>query len=395
MNYDVLVWPSASRLLEMILINLAELAGYQLRDGQPPVALPATDDGNVRERVDRLLRVLAEDLRSARAFHLGIRSLIEQCRAVLAREPFSTQALLALVDARYQQQRKHRKSIRDHADSSRQVLPLPPEGTCNILLYGYSELVIKALCGLRDRLIRQAGLVPKTLYGSQAELEFSRRFRFFICEGQPKTHTAVQDRLMYHDGVAYALALRQRNFTNLVLIPDIVLSSVTAHHHIDYLLVGANGFADDAFHHSAGHGSVIHLLRGMARDGLIEPNPRIVLVVSSDKYWPQGRGGPDQAARVAMDACREVDGYAFWTGANELTRDTVWLNRDPRVRADLHTERAHIQLFNPREDAIPIALVDSVICDCGVFPVCAGEPAKTADNIRSFLAAVHAAREGA
>lgn len=392
MNYDILVWPSASRLLNIVLENLAEISGYHLRAGLDPVKLDAgVPVGDIVENLRKFEQLLTEDLDSRRTYHLGIRSLLDQCRRFYSQDLFPLHEFVKYLNEQYGRQSRHRIDIRRKAADAATHLALPKSpDPCHVLLYGYSELVIKALSGLRDS--RQAGpdLGTHALYGSPAELETSRGFRIFICDGQHKTHTAVQDRLLYHDGMSYAFALRERNFTNLVIIPDIVIGAALQRHHMDLLMVGANGFSDDAFHHSAGHGSVILMLRGFEREGIVKSVPKIVLVVSSDKYMAQAGSADDDNARpLAGDgSVRDVDGYAFWGGAGERTRDNVWINRDPRVHTDLRKAREHIHFYNPREEAIPIALVDYVICDVGIFPVRAHDTATTQKNIESFLSAV-------
>ena len=107
--------------------------------------------------------------------------------------------------------------------------------TFNVLLFGYSELVIKALCGFRDHLMEDfifningdaRGDVIKNLNNPDYLKTFSDRIKIFICEGQPKTQTGIRDRLLYHDGIQYALALKKMNFNNLILIPDITFYNI-------------------------------------------------------------------------------------------------------------------------------------------------------------------------
>lgn len=396
-NYDVLVWPSASRFLEMILITLAELLGYQLVRGGDPEKLPdGSAPADAPEHIRRFLDVLAEDLRSRRACHLGIRALLEACGDLPDKLKDSPADCINLVNGLYQKQHQHRQMIRMKTAADAAVISLPgAERICNILLYGYSELVVKALCGFRDRLLCQCRLDPHAVYNSELEMSFSKRFRLFVCDGQPKTLTAAQDRLMYHDGIAYAFALRKCNFTHLVLIPDIVVTSVLSQYNLDFLMVGANGFTDDTFWHSAGHGSIIQLIRSRGLGDATSPAPKILLVVSSDKYLPSTRPLAKAGPRPPSDADprHDVDGYVFWTGIGENTRENVWITRDPRIRADLKAAGEHIRFYNPREDAVPIAMVDQIICDCGIFTIRAGDEGAAKVNIENFLKAVDQRRK--
>lgn len=392
MNYDVLVWPSASRLLSIVLENLAEIAGYRLQRGQKPQrvgAILALED--VEANLRRFEKTLGEDIRSQRTHHLGVRALLDDCREFHEQSPFPLEEFVDFLNQKFQRHRDHRSKIRKASYGLAATMPAVETGQrTNVLLYGYSELVMKALCGLRDHRLKTPNLKPRDLYNSSAELDMSQQFRVFICEGQHKTHTAVQDRLMYHDGISYAFALRDRNFTNLVVIPDMAIGATMRRHPVDFLLVGANGFCDDVFYHASGHGSVILLLRGIEQAKLVEKVPRIILVVTSDKYLPRSQrvnAAPEDLSTQG-GAIREVDGYSFWTGSNERTRDNIWINRDPRVRADLRAERDHIQFYNPREEAIPISLVDYVVCDLGFFAVRSDDNVATGQNINRFLQAV-------
>ena len=159
-------------------------------------------------------------------------------------------------------------------------------------------------------------------------------------------------------------------------------------------MVGANGFSNKVFHHSAGHGSVILMLRGFEREGIVDSVPKVVLVVSSDKYLAQTESADHTTERplTGDGSVRDVDGYTFWSGTNERTRENVWFSRDLRVHADLRAARKHIRFYNPREEAIPIALVDEIICDVGVFPVRAQDVETTQQNIEKFLSAVRKAQ---
>ena len=126
----------------------------------------------------------------------------------------------------------------------------------NILLYGYSELVMKTLCGFRDVILedllfkhcqkidnefkqqndnnKQSSSAQYPLFHKiNFERKASDYFRIFCCEGQPKNHTAWEGRLLYHDGTRYALSLIERGFHGVHVIPDAVAPSLIASNRSD------------------------------------------------------------------------------------------------------------------------------------------------------------------
>jgi hypothetical protein len=166
-----------------------------------------------------------------------------------------------------------------------------------ILLYGYSELVIKALSGFRDAVIQKVitslhdQFVNAKNENDEHKLKFinnlhkinmeeiaSHVFRIFVCEGQPKTITAQNDTLQHHDGTRFSIALGRKGFKNVIIIPDLVagrlLSGASLNSkeksnrksHIDFVLLGVNGLklytdahTDNIFLHSSGHISLAKL----------------------------------------------------------------------------------------------------------------------------------------
>lgn len=165
----------------------------------------------------------------------------------------------------------------------------PPIKPFNILLYGYSELVIKSLCGFRDAVIsrllnpyhqdieeveeytrdiypwttdlkgideesgmrnvhdqlsqEQRDAPPRDdgsaetygpgkrlplLHKSRLEQRASKWFNIFVCEGQPKNRTTWGGKTIYHDGSRFAITLANHGFTEIFVIPDAVASSLIA-----------------------------------------------------------------------------------------------------------------------------------------------------------------------
>ncbi|SHG34994.1 hypothetical protein SAMN02745206_03722 [Desulfacinum infernum DSM 9756] len=266
----------------------------------------------------------------------------------------------------------------------------------NVLVYGYSELVIKSLCGFRDYIVRiilnQASKKilenhPIKIHKINFEQLASDFFTIYVCEGQPKTMTAPNDALAYHDGSRYAVALARRGFTRVVLIPDLVTANLlhrSKHSQIPpihLVLLGANGLellqdnkvggdkANGYFRHSSGHMAIAALARNLK---LIKENiysPRLVLVLTTSKCLirtgnANDKNNPDADSHSGRryEVITEKDGYIYFAiDDKENTRNQPFLVRDEEVRSQLYNN--NIKIYNPREDCVPINMVDDVILE--------------------------------
>ena len=365
MNYDIMTHPSATRLLEIVILGLANILGFSLsRNGRAAAFQTSQDAIQKIKHGEGFLDLVSENILGSRRCHLGLRELISRCRALLNEKDNLNQVAdeLAII---YKGYHDNRKKIRKHSQKIfEKLLKEKPLGNelpdLNILLYAYSELVTRALCGLRDFLIlkQYPGCEPRKLYNSDIEKEVSNRIRIFVCECQPKTQTDYQDRLSYHDGCQYALYLHRRGFTNLVIIPDIIAGTIFTRIKIDFVLVGANGITDTHFLHSAGHLGIITLARSIPK------KPCVILVTTWDKYkgntgLHDGSSDPDRY---------KLEGCLFRTirecGCN---RHHIWLTRDDAIFR--RVSEGGICLSNPREDCIPISDVDYIITELGGLEV--------------------------
>lgn len=281
----------------------------------------------------------------------------------------------------------------------------------NILLYGYSELVIKSLCGFRDRVVDLLIQVianenlPIKIHKVKLEAEASNIFRIFVCEGQPKTITAPNDALDYHDGTRYATALARRGFNKIFIIPDLAAGSLlnnarrTNFPHIHLVMFGANGLEfnnqnyssnehkpnsnqldtlkEDKFRHSSGH-LAIAALTCQIRENKSARYPRLVLVIGSSKCAPIGsfvqEQDPDETNQENLadnyfskaGKIFEKYGYLFCSLVEgESIRTDPFLVRDETIRKELRD--LGILLYNPREDEVSLQMVDDVILEFGFF----------------------------
>jgi hypothetical protein len=398
-NYDILIHPSASRLFEMILVTIANIAGFHFEPSKPPAPLfrgIARDYENIRLRLLAFFEKVRDELLSTRPCHAGIRNLIDafgsNASKVNNAQTFSE--FVNTVDSLYQSHGIRRNNVRQHARTFLGTTFYPPENAniknhFNILLYGYSELTIKALCGIRDYLlgVTHPGTSPKKVYGSSIEDDISKQISIYICEGQPKTHTGTRDRLLYYDGAGYALTLRRRNFHNIILIPDIVVANIFEHIPIDLIMIGANGFDDMSFKHSAGHSSIVQLAREYnARNK--NCGPHVVLVVSSEKYtnkYPDCKDVNDEHS----DDSTFVEGCRFIHGPIAAGfRNNIWITRDINVIRELNDN--NIRFYNPREDVIPIDCVNYIVSNTGFYEIDTGQASRDTikSNINKFLLSI-------
>lgn len=369
-NHDIMTAPSASRLLEMTLATIAHFMGYSLKKNEAPTVLFSVreDLNTTKNRIQKFLADLQNNLIEARSSHLGLRRLAAQCH-LISTQANSAESLVKEIDGVYQYHRNCRGKIRVNSKRffQKTMSHLFKKDMTNILLYGYSELACKALCGLRDWLLTSvrgySRRNQKKFYDSLEETQVSNRIRIFVCEGQPKTQTGPDDRLIYHDGSQYCLYLNGHNFNNIVLIPDIIAGHLLQNIPLDLVIIGASGITTDSFRHSAGHASIVGLAREY-RNGN-RPPTSVVLVVSSEKFsHEKSQIEPQNLSPLSgTSEMEDIDGCWFWRKDEAKVREHIWMPKDKALLDSLYKHK--IAFFNPRDDIVPITYVDHIITDCG------------------------------
>lgn len=375
---DIMVNPSASKLLEIILVTIATLIGFSLQRKAEPIPLDEANEteesiSEIRKKVSGFLDEIERKMLAERPCHLGLITLIGECKPYSKNltDKRGLRVFLQEINRHFQEHHKARREIRKNSRElflrELQYLRDQKRGI-NILLYGYSELVTKAICGLRDGLINtERDFLPENIYNSEIERKASEKIHIFICEGQPKTKTAYRDRLDYHDGAQYALRLKERNFIQIGIIPDILVGTILANTPIDCIFLGANGVTPEEFVHCAGHLAIAEL----ARMYKSQPKPSIVLVTSKEKVVEDPKECPASYCTQHIDQLQEfrvnrqeIGGSWFGSLPNHpLNRTHIWMCRDRQLLDLLHKE--NIFFANPREDRIPIAKVDYIVSDVG------------------------------
>lgn len=254
----------------------------------------------------------------------------------------------------------------------------------NILLYGYSELVTEAICGFRESLMSAENPELKHDSYSKIEKEYSDKIRIIICECQPKTQTAVGDRLTYYDGLEYALYLKKRGFTQIVIIPDIIAGTLMEQLQVDFILMGSNGVTKEFFMHSAGHAAIVNLARYYNQTTKKEHRIKILLITSKEKVRLSDDKKPDDVEPGSNKKDPpKVKGVSFKELSNDSkNRDDIWQCKDKSSLNRL--KENEISLCNPKEDKIPIENVDFIISDVGFREISENNKGTVIDELFSL-----------
>jgi hypothetical protein len=442
-NFEMMVHPSATKLMHILLDTINDIVEPSA-SGKDNANRESTK-GKLLEDLQRFLKEIRMEILENRPCHLGLERLIgdfdqlfrnpqilpsdikkkvDHEIAVLEKERQDVR--VAALDyftnisrtdakvwafagevARVLDQRKELESKTTLVDRLRNSMP--DSAYINILLYGLSELVIKAISGLRDLVVRRllgnssiVGLVQ--LHKDDIEKIASTLVRIFVCEGQPKTITAKNDRLTYHDGTKYALELHRRGFNNVTIIPDLVAGSLLndasseGGSFMDYVMLGMNGLEyvpevesqnsrNARFLHSTGHLAIATLARNLKPLGQDKGNmTRLILVLSNSKCAKSNVDHPklcDSGTETVENGYPILkEGFFFRTGrGSKPIRTQPFLIRDEDVRAELFD--AGISLYNPREDSVMLTMVDDIIADGVHFINIADD--KVLNNFREWL----------
>ena len=378
LNYDIMEHPSASKLLEMTIETIANIAGYNFHTSENVVRFRNEHEVSFEEIKttinSKFLRKLYSDVKITRPCHKGIDNLIHSLD-VIQKNSRSIEEYVTKLHKLSKLYKKSSNSIKKNASEFFKEQYLNSQSKpekYNIILFGYSQSVINALMGFRYAIIDNdlPGLKDKfsEVFGKTVEEKYSDPFRFYICEGSPKTQVGAGNRLLYHDGSQYALALKRYNFKSLKIVPDIIIGNIIEKVKKEncILMVGANGFNQEYFMHSAGHGSIIKIVNEINREN-IDSKIKIILNVSNLKkdIGYENRNYADFKAREKKSNNPEkIDGCWFWRISDEdATRKHIWLPRDESILKELYEK--NIMFFNPREDRIRINELDFIISNKG------------------------------
>ncbi|UCE08055.1 MAG: hypothetical protein JSW07_08510, partial [bacterium] len=182
------------------------------------------------------------------------------------------------------------------------------------VLFGNSSLIRESLEALDSDLKKQAVL--------------------YICECRGKTKYASNNRISYSDAFAYALNLKQADYNDIRIIPDIALAKILSQYSKKecFIIIGSNGISTNGeCAHTIGHLAITNLAQFMSRP--------IILISDTFKI-------------------------GSLTPKPEATREG-WYTTDVNYIREL--DRNNIQIFCPREDIIKISDIDYLVTEDGTF----------------------------
>lgn len=372
-NYDIMGAPSDSKLLEFIFGAVANIVGYSLSKNMKPVRFVNIKKERysvVKERLVRFLNVIEKRVLKNRPYPFGLINAISQIK--ISNEMFDENKdcnwglFVNMIDDKYKQHLGYRRDIRIKSKDMFEAIHdkvSNKEERIKIMLYGFSELVTKCLCGMRDKIINEKydykfDEYSDMIYCSDIEKEASDLMMIYVCECQPKTQTYLNDRIVYHDGSQYALHLKKYGFGNIVIIPDIMSAAFIEKMSIDYLVVGANGLTNEYFIHSPGLSSIAKIAK--TNNNINISNLKTILVTLSDKY---------NDIRPDKEKCNEseyevVEGnYFYYQKKLGINRKNIWMCRDVSLLNKLYSEK--IAFCNPLEDEIKYDDIDYLVTEKG------------------------------
>ncbi len=303
--------------LELVLSNI-ELQNLssagEVADSVAETLLKFSDSGPeayaaIREYKQRLRNLLA-----ARPCHNLLRTILERIDRETKEDHLPEEARSAQV----QQIRSFLLSLRDRRERSIRAIaqnarPLLSDGGA-VLVYGYSSLVIAAL--------------------RQLSAEAKDTTTLYVAECRGKTRYSYANAVVYCDGLAYAMQIRDAGIRHAVIVPDISVANLMARAIVKKVVFGANGIdADGRFGHTCGHLGIAQLAQAYGIP--------VYVIAETDKF-------------------RKLE----WHG--DLERDVQWLSRDPRTVALL--EIHGIGTMNPREDVVDPRHATMLVTEVGTFP---------------------------
>lgn len=245
----------------------------------------------------------------------------------------------------------------------------------NILMFGYSGVVIKSLCGFRDAIIDLLMSVylknEKSIPACKMEFEKTASvfFRIFICETQTKTQITHNGELIYNEGIKYARKIREYGFSDIVIIPDSIAGTLIVGSHnlpaaeaqdanglhvsqIHFIMLGANGYNDNIFYNTAGTSMIVKLANMIKHNGNLFP--KVVLSALTYKYIDGKEEKQEETKKRIPEnewGFLRNDGLLFRKHySDELVREKLFIPLDDETRNILF--KSEISFYNPREEKI-------------------------------------------
>ena len=285
--YKIMDNPSSSALCSLVLRSIQGII----------------NSNDKEDAINKAIKSIVDDINinvlESRKCHIGLTNLIRDIQDNYIDSDIDKKGIQKDIENKIQELEKKRNNIRRvsykyflkqfNVTDSHLKDRIDANEKMNILLYGYSELTIKSLCGFRDVIIDhlKQKSSPDINFHHKLEKLSTEYFNIFVCEGQPKNHTDGVGKIVYHDGIRYAQTLLDHGFQNIFIIPDAIAGTLLLmagkYPVPDFVMVGANGFDDKSFRHSAGH-TMISAITRFSNEHSKKVKPILVLSLFRNKY---------------------------------------------------------------------------------------------------------------
>lgn len=310
-DLDIVLSPNTSRVIRKTLDSIKSLAKMKFAKYE-----------YFHKQSKQLIEHL-ENIYKQRPCHVGLNKIIEKLKHSVDTFPKDYRETQDRQMANCQnelleiaEQVKNERNI--DLDDLRELATSKLENIEHIFLFGFSETVIM--------LLEYSGIV-----------NFKNNVKIYVFECSGKRVFSITNSIEYNDGIHYSLALAERGFTNIELLPDTSFSSLLTclsqdnviNENNSLLLYGANGISDQD--RSCGHTS------GHLTLALVAKHFGVPLKIIADEFKIGSIPWNPSLKRTTTD---------WLTGQKEILNELI---------------KYKVKLVNYREDKIHIDLIDEII----------------------------------
>ena len=417
-NFDVLAHPSSSSLAYLILDTVKNIISSNVSlDDDPVININQEVSEQQIESLSKFLKEIEKNVLAERSCHFELKNIVDTLNEALCKDGGKdiSNTVKDIIDKLNSDKRDFRiyarnyfrerilgkdttdyianqisdiieKMNKNYKDSELKDYDIKP---LNILLYGFSSLVINSLESFRDVIIElfikkytQKKDENNILSIDTSELKkiSSKFFRIFICEAQPKTQTAQNGSLVFHDGINYSLAVKESGFDEIYIIPDATSGTlikpflnnngneISLEEYLNIndpiihlILMGTNGFDEKCFLHSAGHSMIVKLAKYARQENRF---PKVILTTLTNKFISSNNQNSPKK-NMNKEQVLKVNGCLFRNSFNEEPiRAKMFITNDKNLQKKLTS--SNIKFYNTKEDRIDIIdNVDVIIAEKG------------------------------
>ncbi len=300
-NIQLNTWASASDVFESIVSSILYLNTFDDKDKAMFIL------GKYQERI------ITENLK-IRSCHIMLDKIFNIVSISLAAaDTIDSHKILDNLKSEVLNIKADRdKAIEKIAENAKPVLS---DGE-PILLFGHSKIVIEAL----DRI--DEGIKKIT--------------NIYVLEGRNSGRYSYSNEIEYCDGLEYSIAVKEKGFPNVFLVPDILVGNllVRTKDKVRKIVFGANGIDinEISFGHTAGHLAIAKLGKLL----------NVPIYVLAD--------------------CFKFGELKF---KEDIERKNAWLMGEGSIN---YSRIDGIKIFNPREDKVNNDDITYLITELGMFP---------------------------